>query len=253
MTKKTIIANWKMNLGIKSSLKLIKAIKSKLNSRNKNHIIICPSFITLEQVGKLLKNSPMVLGAQNIAPAEKNTWTGEISAKMVKEAGCKYVIIGHSERRHKLKETDKQINTKIKLVLEQKMTPILCVGETRHEKNEKLTSQIISIQLKQSLNKIQITNNQQLIVAYEPVWAISDGKTPNITPTITEIEQVHKLILKTLTKKYNSAIVGKSCQVIYGGSVHSGNAKEILNSPYIDGALVGGASLKASEFVKIIQ
>ena len=196
---KLIIANWKMNFGVKQSVSFIKQLKKRLkNVEIKNKIVICPSFTAFEQVGKLLTGSKISLGAQNVAQAEKGTWTGEVSVDMLKELGCKYVIIGHSERRQNLGETDSQVNAKIKLVLENNITPILCCGETRSERKRKLTSKKIATQVKKGLDGVKIAKGQKLIVAYEPIWAISDGKHAAAIPTVKEIEKVHKLIINIL-------------------------------------------------------
>jgi triosephosphate isomerase len=260
MSNKILIANWKMNLNVKQSIDFIKQLKSKLKKiKLKNKVVICPSFTALEGAGQALKGSKIALGAQNVAQAKCGTWTGEVSIQMLKEVGCKYVIVGHSERRQNLAETDEQINAKVRLVLEHQLTPILCVGETRQERKRGLTNRIIARQVKKGLEEVKLIQNSKfkiqnsIIIAYEPIWAISDGKHPAQIPTVKEIEKVHKLIFNILNKKYSAAIVKKSCQLIYGGSVNSKNIAELFSSDYIQGGLIGGASLKVGEFSKMIK
>lgn len=253
MQKKIIIANWKMNFGVEDSVKFARKLLSALkNKTQKDDVVICSSFTTLDKLGKTLGKSKISLGAQNVAQAESGTWTGEVSASMLKEVGCEYVICGHSERREKLNETDSQVNAKIKLVMENGMTPILCVGETREERKKKMTNKKITSQVKKDLDGVEVKSGQKIIVAYEPIWSISDGKHPSVTPTAKEIEDVHKLIFKILIDKYSAATVKKSFRVIYGASLHSKNINEIFSSVYVQGGLVGGASLKVDEFSKMI-
>ncbi len=254
MQKKIIIANWKMNFGVEDSVKFARKLLSLLKNKNpKDDVVICSSFTTLDKLGKTLKKTKISLGAQNVGEAASGTWTGEVSALMLKEVGCEYVICGHSERREKLNETDSQVNTKIKLVMENGMTPILCVGETRDERNKKMTNKKVSSQVKKCLEGVNVKFNQKIIVAYEPIWSISDGKHPSVTPTAKEIEDVHKLIFKILIDKYSADVVKKSFRVIYGASLHSKNINEIFASEYVQGGLVGGASLKVDEFSKMIM
>lgn len=252
--KKIIIANWKMNFGIKESVKFARKLLSLLKKKNpKDDIVICSSFTTLDGLGRILKNANIALGAQNVCQSANRTWTGEVSALMLKEVGCKYIIVGHSERREKLGETDEQINAKIKLVMENGIIPILCVGETMHERNKKITNKKIASQIQKDLDGVNIKSNQKIIVAYEPIWSISDGKRPSITPALQEIEEAHKLIFKILTDKYSANVVKKSFRVIYGASLHSKNINEIFSSEYVQGGLVGGASLKVGEFFGMIM
>lgn len=254
MTKqrKIIVANWKMNFGVKESVVFISKLKRLLTKKEiTKQIIICPSFTSLFRVNQLIGKSSILLGAQNIAEVEQGTFTGEVSAKMIKEVGCQYVIVGHSERRQKLNETDNQINAKISQIYKNNLIPILCVGERELEYRKNLTAKIIDNQLNKDLKNIKINKKQKLLIAYEPIWAISDGKSAKSQPTIEEIEQTHKLIFKNLTKKYSSAIVESSCRVLYGGSVDVVNIKQILQSSLVDGVLVGGASLKVEKLVQM--
>lgn len=251
--KKIIIANWKMNFGIQQSVEFVSSLLNSLKDKEtKDDVVICSSFTTLDALNKLLDKSKIFLGAQNVGEASSGTWTGEVSAAMLREVGCKYIIVGHSERREKLHETDEQINSKMKLVIENEMIPILCIGETRSERENKLTNSKVALQIEKDLENIEIDANKKIIIAYEPIWSISDGKHPSVTPTVEEIEDVHKLIIKILEEKYSKKLFKESFKVIYGASVHSKNVNNIFASDYIQGGLIGGASLKIDEFVKII-
>jgi triosephosphate isomerase len=254
LQKKIIIANWKMNFGVKESVDFVSQLLDSINNQEtKDDVVICASFTALDALNKFLENSKVFLGAQNVGEAREGTWTGEVSALMLKEVGCGYVIVGHSERREKLGETDSQVNSKIKLVMENGMIPILCVGETRSERENKLTNSKVSSQLEQDLEGVQVGEGQEVIVAYEPIWSISDGKNPSVTPTVEEIEEVHKLIIKILVDKYSQDKVENLFRVIYGASVHSKNINDIFSSEYVQGGLVGGASLKIDEFLKMVK
>jgi len=212
----------------------------------KNEIVICPSFISLNEVKKLIKNTNIKLGAQNMHFEEKGAFTGEISALMLKDVRCEYVILGHSERRQYFNETDSLVNKKIKAALKNKLKVILCIGETLQQRNNNKTMNIIKNQLTSCLkntNKIEMKN---IVVAYEPVWAIGTGK--NATPK--QAEEVHKFIRNLLLKKYNKNIA-ENTRIIYGGSVKESNIKDLMRMRDINGALVGTASLDAKSFAKI--
>jgi len=219
--KKIIIGNFKMNpLSKKKAKELFKAFDIK----TKNLIILCPPFTYLE------KGVNYILGAQNCFCKNDGAYTGEISPKMLKDLGCKYVIVGHSERRNILKESDKYINSKIKICIENKLKPILCIGEKLGEKRE----EILKIQLKEALKGV---NGKNVIIAYEPVWAIGTGKTCKKEDILSSYNLIKKIVPES--------------KVLYGGSVNSVNAKEIIN--ITDGVLVGGASINKKEFLKIIK
>lgn len=226
--------------------------KLKKQKISKDRIaVICPPFTCLSLFSTIkIKNSE--LGAQNTASYSDSCWTGEVSAKMLKDLKCKYVIVGHSERREKLNETDNNISAKISQIIENKMIPILCVGESAKERGEGNSAKKILAQLKNSLKSVTELENP-LIIAYEPIWAISDGKSAKKIPTLIEIEKMTELIKNSLGKMFETQKVEKFCKIVYGGSVNSDNSKLLLSSPIIDGLLVGGASLEVSEFVKIIN
>ncbi|MBN4049179.1 triose-phosphate isomerase [archaeon AH-315-M20] len=240
--KRLIAANWKMNKTIKESISFINNFK-KLIEKN-NDIVICPSFTSLYEASRLLKNSYIKLGAQNMHYKEKGAFTGEVSAIMLKDVGCEYVILGHSERRLYFKETNELINKKIKAALKNNLKIILCIGETLEQRENNETNNIIKNQINTCLKNIKDMKN--IIVAYEPIWAIGTGK--NATPK--QAEEVHKFIRGLLSGLYDKNI-GKSTRIIYGGSVNAKNMKDLMEMENIDGALVGGASLDPKSFAEI--
>jgi triosephosphate isomerase (TIM) len=228
--KPLIVANWKMNMDVKSSVSFIDKFKPLIKN-SKADIVICPPFTLLNTVNEMIKNTSIKLGAQDIHFEEEGAFTGEVSASMLKDF-CEYVITGHSERRHFFNETDELINKKIKTALENNLKPILCIGETLEQRENNKTMKIIENQLKTCLKNIK----EAVVIAYEPVWAIGTGK--NATPG--QAEEVHKFIRSLY-----------DVRIIYGGSMKPENSKELLSMPNIDGGLVGGASLDAKSFAEI--
>jgi len=237
------IANWKMNLGKKESIELTKNIIKKIKTK-KVDIILCPSFVVFSDVQKILLKGKIKLGAQNVFWQEKGAFTGEISASMLKEAGCQYVIIGHSERREYSKETDEMINKKIKVCLKFGLKPIFCVGE----KSLKTNKPSIIEQLKKGLKEISQEEIKKVIIAYEPIWAIGTGKICSPERAVKKIRMIRKTIFNFFNLAQNQKI-----KVLYGGSVDSTNIKSIAEQLEINGVLVGGASLKINEVVKMIK
>ncbi|GAB6282630.1 MAG: triose-phosphate isomerase [Ignavibacterium sp.] len=249
MRKKIIAGNWKMNNTLQESIGLINGIKSEINKFElKCDVIICPPFTSLQIANSLIKDSNIKLGAQNMFYEESGAFTGEISAPMLKSVGCEYVILGHSERRAIFGEPDDLINKKIKKAIDSSLKPIFCVGETLEEREKGITFDVINRQIVEGLKNISVDEINNVIIAYEPVWAIGTGK--NATPQ--QAEEVHIFIRNLIKKIYNEEI---SNQIViqYGGSVKPENAKDLLSQPNIDGALVGGACLKADSFAKIIK
>jgi len=243
--KYLIAANWKMNKDIKESVSFINKFKT-LIKKSKTEIVICPVFITLNEVKKSIKNTNIKLGAQNMFYEENGAFTGEVSSLMLKDAGCEYVILGHSERRQYFNETDSLVNIKIKLALKNKLKPILCIGETSQQRNKNETIKIIKNQLENCLRNVDEKGMKNIVVAYEPIWAIGTGK--NATPS--QAEEVHSYIRQLLIKLYNTNIL-KNTRIIYGGSMKPENSKGLLSMPNINGGLVGGASLDAKSFADI--
>ncbi|HTR80115.1 MAG TPA: triose-phosphate isomerase [Bacteroidota bacterium] len=246
MRNKVIAGNWKMNKDVFETADLISGLKSAIK-QSKAEVIICPPFTSLVVAQQLLKGSDIKLGAQDVSVHDDGAYTGEISVKMLKSAGCQYVIVGHSERRQYFHETNELINQKAKKVLASGMKPIICVGETLEEREKGIMENVITVQVKGVLVGLSEENLKNAIIAYEPVWAIGTGK--NATPQ--QAEEVHQLIRKLVGQLY-SWNVAEGVIIQYGGSVKPENAKELLSQPDIDGALVGGACLKPDSFSAII-
>lgn len=248
--KKLIAANWKMNLSVKDSTRLARDIVDKLdnNFSKKLDVVFCPTYVSLETVQKVIDNTGIRLGAQNLYFENDGAFTGEISAYILKSVGCEYVIIGHSERRKYLHETGKFINKKIKKALEFELKPIVCVGELLEEREDEIFEGVVEKQIVEAFTDISEASIKNIIVAYEPVWAIGTG----INATSQQASDMHVFISNTVSKLYNKES-SDSMPVIYGGSVNEKNALEILSAPGINGTLIGSASLKADEFSNIIK
>lgn len=245
MTKKLIMANWKMNLGLKDSIALASAYQEKFNNFTKADVVACPSEFALPGVSKALKKS-VALGAQNVFWQLKGAYTGEVSATMLEEIGCRYVIIGHSERRQYLSESCRLVNLKLKSVLENtKITPVVCVGENLAKRKANSHIAFVSGQIKRALAGIKF--DERLVIAYEPIWAIGTG----VSATTADAQEMHAAIRRVLKQLYKEK--GNNVRILYGGSVSALNAKELLKIPNVDGLLVGGASLKISDFGKIVN
>lgn len=248
MRKKIVAGNWKMNNDLKSSINLISGIKNGLEGKSiSTKVIVCPPFTSLETANALLKGTEISLGAQNMYYAESGAYTGEISAQMIKSVGCEFVIIGHSERRTIFKETDEMINLKLKAAIKNNLKPIFCIGETLEEREKGITFNIIQHQVNVGLQNIYEEELKEVIIAYEPVWAIGTGK--NATPD--QAQEVHHFIRDLITKSFSSN-VAENLIIQYGGSVKPENAGILMSQPDIDGALVGGACLDPESFIKII-
>ncbi len=244
-----IAGNWKMNNDLKESEKLIVELKNLLQNEKLNcDVIVCPPFTSLLEASKLLKGSVIKLGAQNMHFEDSGAFTGEVSASMLKSVGCEYVILGHSERRHIFGETDEVINKKIKKALVAGLKPIFCVGELLEERENGTTNDVVKRQILKGLDGISADDMKNIIVAYEPVWAIGTGKTASPA----QAQEVHEFIRDLIEIDY-SLEVANDLVIQYGGSVKPENAKELISQKDIDGALVGGACLKADSFLGIIK
>lgn len=249
MSRKYFIAgNWKMNKTAAEATALIDAIKAKVGSQNKVDVAVCPPFTALDAASKALAGSTIKLGAQNMHFEAHGAFTGEVAADMLKEFSCTYVILGHSERREYFKECNCLINKKVKAVLANGMKPILCVGEKLEEREAGKTLDIVSEQTVKGLEGISKEDAKNVVVAYEPVWAIGTGKTA--TPAMAQ--EVHAAIRKVLADAFG-ADVADSIQILYGGSMKPENADALLAEKDIDGGLIGGAALKADSFVALIE
>lgn len=245
--KKTIIANWKMELTLKQSVSLAKKMVTKFKGFSANNVVICPGFVSLEEVSNTLKKTNISLGAQDVAGEEKGAYTGEVSINSLKQVKCKYVIIGHSERR-KYFSDDKFVNDKTKEVLSNSnMIPIVCIGESLKERKAGKTNSLLAKQLKKAFKGIKIKKNQKIIVAYEPVWAIGTGKVIKTEDIVKANKKIRDILLKIFSK----IIVDNNIDIVYGGSVNEKNAKDFSNLENLDGFLVGGASLNHNKFFTI--
>ncbi len=248
-SEKIIIANWKMKIGLEDSLKLAKKLKMKFKSL-KGEFAVCPNFISLAEVGRILKGSGINIGAQDVFWEENGAFTGEISPSMLDEVGCKYVIIGHSERRKFLMENYEMIHKELKMVMHyEDLVPVVCIGENWDERKTDRRDYVLFDQLQQALSGVDIVGNQQIVVAYEPIWAIGSGTA--IEPI--EAEYAHKIIKLTLNDMFGMKIVNNNFKIIYGGSITSKNVKGFIHLDNLDGLLVGGASLDPDEFFKVAK
>jgi triosephosphate isomerase len=247
--RKLIIAgNWKMNKTAAEALALVSNLKLELANIREVDIVICPPFTALESVSKVILDSSLRLGAQNMSEQNFGAFTGEICAGMLKEFSVRYVILGHSERRQYQKESNALIARKAAAAHAASLKPIVCVGETLAEREEGQTDKVLETQVRGSLAGLTKEQMVETIVAYEPVWAIGTGKTA----TTQQAQDVHAFIRSLLVKIFDEA-VAKKVRIQYGGSVKPANARELMGQPDVDGALVGGASLEARSFADIIK
>ncbi len=247
MRKPLIAGNWKMNLDRHAAIVLANAIAEAAEKIGNVEIAICPPFVYLDVVRQALGNSVVALGAQNMSPEPSGAFTGEISAGMLKDVGCKYVILGHSERRHLLGETDAFINTKVHAAIAAGLLPVVCVGELLADREAGKTAAVVGAQLEGSCAGLSPEQMAEVVMAYEPVWAIGTGKVASPE----QAEEVHLALRKMISDRYNSQ-TAERVRIQYGGSVKPSNAAELLSQPNIDGALVGGASLRAEDFLGIV-
>jgi triosephosphate isomerase len=243
-----IAGNWKMNKTVGEALDLVRELKAAISGVKGVEVAVAPPFTALFAVHKELEGSSVRLAAQNLYWEEKGAFTGEVSSLMLKDVGCHYVIIGHSERRQFFRETDETVNRKIKAALARGLKVIFCIGETLKEREEGRTFSVIERQVEGGLKGLSAQEMKDLVIAYEPVWAIGTGKTA----TPEQAEEVHRFIRGKMEKLYSHE-VSEEIRIQYGGSVTPENIKGLMNQPNIDGALVGGASLKSDFFSKIVR
>ncbi len=248
MRKKFVAGNWKMNTTAQEAHDLATAVVQGVGANPSITVAVCPPFPYLATVADVVKESPVGLGAQNVYPEEKGAFTGEVSPAMLLDVGCQYVILGHSERRHVIGETDELINRKIKFALGAGLQVIFCVGEKLDEREGNQTEAVLDSQVTKGLDGVSADQLSKLVIAYEPVWAIGTGKTA----TPDQAQEAHAFLRKRIGELY-SADAAQNLVMQYGGSVKPDNAKELMSQPDVDGALVGGASLKPDQFVGIIQ
>lgn len=246
--RKLVAGNWKMNTTLAEAKALTEGVVKGVGSESRVDVAVCPPFVWLLPVGEMLKGSPVALGGQDVHYEKKGAFTGEISPGMLKDVGCKYVIIGHSERRHILGESDSAINHKVHTSLEEGLHVILCVGETLAERERNLQERVFQRQVYAATAGLTDDQFHRLVIAYEPVWAIGTGKVA----TPEQAQQAHHNIRMRLAQLYGDKIASE-LPILYGGSVTPENAGGLMANPDVDGALVGGASLKADSFVAIVK
>ena len=237
-----------MNMRLDTATALAKGVAESVGENPEVDVVLCPPSTYLSAVGTAVEGTPVGLGAQNLYAAQDGAFTGEVNAAMLTDVGCGYVILGHSERRALLGETDQQISEKLHSALAGNLTPIVCVGETLEDRESGQTEQVVETQVRGSLAGLDAGQAASVVLAYEPVWAIGTGKTA----TPEQAEEVHAFIRKLLGEIFSAEIAGQ-IRIQYGGSVKPNNATELLGQPNIDGALVGGASLKVEDFAGIIH
>ncbi|MDR3186722.1 MAG: triose-phosphate isomerase [Christensenellaceae bacterium] len=247
MRKPIIAGNWKMNNTIETTKSLISEIIPLVKDA-KCEVVVCVPFTDLEAARKAIRGSNIKLGAQNVHWAPKGAFTGEISAEMLKELKVEYVIIGHSERRQYFGETDETVNKRTKAAIAMDLKPIVCVGETLNQRESGLTSEVVKTQIVGALKDIEKESLKKIVVAYEPVWAIGTGKTA----TASDANDTIAVIRKAIQGIYGS-VSANAMRIQYGGSMNPQNATELMGMPEIDGGLIGGASLKAQDFAKVIN
>jgi len=250
MARRCFIAgNWKMNKTVSEALALVRELRGLLSQvRDRVEIAVAPPFTALHPVAKALEGSNLVLAAQHCSPEASGAFTGEVSAPMLKEVGCGYVILGHSERRQLFGETDALVNRRTAAVLKAGLLPIICVGETLQEREGNRTLEVVSAQVKGCLAGFTKEEGAKFVLAYEPVWAIGTGKVA----TTKQAQEVHAHLRELLGQQWGRE-TAQQVRIQYGGSVKPENAAELLSQPDIDGALVGGASLKAADFAAIVK
>jgi triosephosphate isomerase len=247
MRRRIIAGNWKMNKSLTEAIDLATSVRDNLHN-DRVDVVLCPPFTNLAGVFQVIKESPIALGAQNLFWEKSGAYTGEVSAGMLKAVGCSYVIIGHSERRQYFFETDETVNKKIKAALDVCLVPIFCVGERLEERQAGDTDKIVDRQVRQGLTGLTAEQVRQVVIAYEPVWAIGTG----VVATPDQAQQVHAMIRALIGELYNNTIAA-NFRIQYGGSMKPDNAGELLSQPDIDGGLIGGASLTAEAFLGIVN
>lgn len=247
MRKRIVAGNWKMNKTPQQTKELINVLKPLVGDEENTEVVFCPPFICLTTAIEAVKGTNIKIGAQNMYYEENGAFTGEIAPDMIKEAGCDYVILGHSERRAYFGETDEIINKKVLKAFEHDLMPIICVGETLEQREQGITEDLVRLQTKIALKDVPAADAEKAVIAYEPVWAIGTGRTA----TNEQAQEVCGAIRKVLGEIYGAETAEK-IRIQYGGSVNAGNAAELFGMPDIDGGLVGGASLKA-DFATIVK
>ncbi len=249
MAKYIIAGNWKMNKNLAEAAELVNGLKVALEGKElKAEVIVCPPYVSLTEVAKLVEGTAIKLGAQNMYFEESGAYTGEVSADMLKSIPCEYVILGHSERRTIFNESNATINKKVKKALEAELKPIFCIGETLEERESGIMKAVLEIQVREGLKDVSEAELANIVLAYEPVWAIGTG----VTASPEQAQEVHAFLRALVTEMYSEA-AAEALTIQYGGSVKPNNAEELLGMADINGALVGGACLKADSFAAVVE
>ncbi len=244
-----LAANWKMYKTVAEAVELVEALLSDLSDGLEGrHVLVCPPFTALYPLAPLLADSPIALGAQNMYPAAQGAYTGEVSPVMLRDIGCRYVILGHSERRQIFGEDDNLINQKVRAAVEHGLVPVFCIGESKPQRDGGQAETVTLGQLRAGLDGLAAEQARDIVIAYEPVWAIGTGDTA----TPDDAQSMHAAIRGALAELYDQQ-VAHAVRILYGGSVKPDNIDALMSKPDIDGALVGGASLKADDFLKIVR
>ncbi|MBY0513550.1 MAG: triose-phosphate isomerase [Gemmataceae bacterium] len=246
--RKLVAGNWKMNTTLAEAKALAADVVTGVGAESRVDVVVCPPFVWLAAVAEVLRGSPVALGAQDVHHEKKGAFTGEVSPAMLKEAGCKYAIVGHSERRHGLGETDHAVNFKVHAALEDGLHVILCMGETLAERERGLKERVFERQIHAGCAGLTGDQLGRLVVAYEPVWAIGTGKVA----TPDQAQEAHKFVRAKLAVLFGEKTAG-DIPILYGGSVTAENAAGLMAQPDVDGGLVGGASLKADSFLAVVK
>lgn len=248
MRKPIIAGNWKMFKTVSEAQAMVKELTTLVKGVEDREVLVCPTFTALAEVGKNLGGTNVALGAQNMYWEEKGAFTGEISPLMLKDVGCQYVILGHSERREYFGETNETVNKKVKTAFAYDLLPIVCVGERLAEREAGTTKEVLESQVRGSIANLSVELAEKLVVAYEPVWAIGTGKTASKEDAQEGIQFIRQVIVAMYGEN-----TGKKVRIQYGGSVKGDNIAELMAQPDIDGALVGGAALEAKSFAAIVK
>jgi triosephosphate isomerase (TIM) len=241
-----MVGNWKMHKTVAEAMSLVEGLKPHVAALKDTEVVLCPPFTALGAVARALAGSPIGLGAQNVFWEKEGAFTGEVSAPMLAELGCAYVIVGHSERRHHFAETDEMVQRKARAAVTAGLRPIVCIGESLREREAGSAFDVLDAQVKGSLRGL--SGDSGIVVAYEPVWAIGTGRTA----TPAQAQEVHAFIRKLLEGLLSPAAAAAT-RILYGGSVQPDNVRDLMTQPDVDGALVGGASLDANSFGKIVR
>ena len=248
MRKRIIAGNWKMYKNAEEAAGFAEEVKGKLPVSDRVEAIVCAPALYLTKLVDITEGSPLNIGAQTMHSEKEGAFTGEISPAMLQSVGVNYVVLGHSERREYYNETDQAVNEKVHAAFEYDLTPIVCVGETLEERESKTTVEKVSHQVREAFKAVDGANAKKAVIAYEPIWAIGTGKTA----TADDANEVCKAIRKTVGELYGEEVAA-AVRIQYGGSVKPENIEELLSKEHIDGALVGGASLEPSSFIKLIE